>query len=210
MTSIKCRNCGLVNFATEQSCKRCNSALPHASTGSDQFASFNSPPPPPTFHGGAEQTNSSSNEFIPPCIKCGSRKKITVRNFVKIYHSPVVLLSIFIGLLPYFILKRLLRTKHDLTGPFCEPCWQRFQSVKWYNAANILLFLVLLISGIAFSIYIDSVSSEWWLLGSLVVSLVVFTAGNYYLETFGPKYRKVNAKEVVIDAPFVGAIVYSK
>ena len=211
MTSVKCRSCGLVNFSTEQSCKRCKSALYSVTSASARFEAFQMPPPPPIFHGdGSSGANSSVAPQSPPCIKCGGRQKIAIRSFVKIYNSPVAILGIFLGLLPYVILKLLLRTKHDLTGPFCERCWTRFQNSKIYSVGNVLLFFVLLFGGVALSIYIDSVNSEWLLLGSVIMAFVVLTAGHYYLATLGPKYKRVNAKEVVIDAPFVGEIVYTK
>src|SRR5690349_17616277 len=114
MTSVKCRNCGLVNFATEPSCKRCKNSLPGAPSGTAQFQSFQSPPPPPVFHGG-EPVQDDFSPAIPthPCIKCGNTEKISVHNFVKFYNSPIAWLGIFLGLLPYYLLKLLLRTKHN-------------------------------------------------------------------------------------------------
>jgi len=213
MTSVKCLSCGLVNFATLQSCKRCKSPLSTGAMGgsNQQFQSFQNPPPPPVFHGDTTVGEYSSPPAQShPCIKCGSRQNISVRNFVKYYNSPVALLGIFLGLLPYIFLKLLLRTKHDLTGPFCEPCWKRFQSTNTYGVLNVFLFLILLIGGIAFSIYIDSVTAEWWLLGSVLLAFVVLFVGNSFVTKLGPKYKRVTSKEVVVDAPFVGEIVYSK
>jgi hypothetical protein len=207
MTSIKCRSCGLVNFSTERSCKRCKSPINGEATADERFLPFQSPPPPPTFSGDASAA-STAREPVYPCIKCGGRQRTNVRSFVKIYNSPVAILGIFLGLLPYFILKILLRTKHNITGPFCEPCWARFQSARTtYKVANALLFLMLFGGGIVLSIYIDS---DKLFLASILFPWVVLAAGSYYLTTLGPKYKRVNSKEVVIDAPHVGEIVYTR
>lgn len=208
MTSVKCRSCGLVNFSTVPSCKRCKSPLAGSASSQDQFGSFHSPPPPPIFHGDSTVlANVSAGSHAPPCLKCGSRDRITVRNFVKIYNSPVAILGIFLGLLPYFLLKLLLRTKHHLTGPFCEKCWATVKNLRAYEVANSLLFFPILIGGIVFSVFMQN---DLILMGSLLFSLFVLAAGSYYLSTLGPKYKRLNSKEAVIDAPFVGEIVYTR
>ena len=204
MTSIKCRNCGLVNFSTEPSCKRCKTPLP--GNGSQPFQSFENPPPPPVFgHDPLEAHDPPPQSY--PCMKCGNRQNVTVRNFVKVYYSPVAFLGIPLGLLTYFILKWLLSTKHDLTGPFCASCWTRFQNAESYRIVNTLLFFPLLIAGIVFAFAVDS---EWILLAAIFAPLFVLTGVHYFLNSYGPKYKRVSSKEVVIDAPSVGEVVYAK
>ena len=208
MTSVKCLSCGLVNFSTEKSCKRCKSPLAGAGNGTQQFQSFQNPPPPPVFHGDPtvrEQVSVPAQR--PPCIKCGSRQNISVRNFVKFYNSPVAFLGIFLGLLPYILLKLLLRTKHDLTAPFCEPCWGKFRHLGTCNVLNTLLFFPLLIVGVVFAFAVDS---EWVLLAAVLLPFLVLALGSFYLKTLEPKYKRVNSKEVVIDAPYVGEILYTR
>jgi hypothetical protein len=142
-----------------------------------------------------------------PCVKCGTGEKTSVHNFVKIYNSPVAWLGIFLGLLPYYLLKLLLRTKHNLTAPFCESCWSRFRHVETYRVLNALLFFPLIIGGVVFAFAVDS---EWVLLVSVLMPFLVLAAGSFYLTTLEPKYKRVNAKEVVIDAPHVGEILYTR
>ena len=205
MTSLKCRNCGLVNFSTEVSCKRCRTPLP--GDGTQQFQSFHNPPPPPVFDGDTVEKYDSTPSQSFPCIKCGNRQNISVQNFVKVYYSPVAFLGIPLGILTYFILKWLLSTKHDLAGPFCALCWARFQNAESYRTVNTLLFFPLLIAGIVFAFYVDNVLV---LLAALLVPLFVLTGVGYFLNTYGPKYKRVNSREVVIDAPHVGEILYAK
>ncbi|HEX6125420.1 MAG TPA: hypothetical protein VFZ23_08620 [Pyrinomonadaceae bacterium] len=73
--------------------------------------------------------------------------------------------------------------------------------------ANSLLFFPILIGGIVFSVFMQN---DLILMGSLLFSLFVLAAGSYYLSTLGPKYKRLNSKEAVIDAPFVGEIVYTR
>ena len=208
MNSVKCHNCGLVNFATIPNCKRCQAVINAAASNSQPYQDFNSPPPPPVFgqdHSfGAQDTRAAQ---AAPCIKCGKRDLISIRNFVKVYNSPVALVGIFLGLIPYIILKLLLQTKHNLTGPFCETCWTRFEKTTVYGVLNALLLPVLWVAGIVFSIAADS---EWLLLASVLLPIFVFAVGRFYINGLGPKYKRVNSKEVVIDAPLVGDIVYTK
>ena|SRR5687768_12848211 len=206
MSAIKCRNCGLVNFSTEIECKRCKKPIAGKS-GGQQTQNFLSPPPPPVFDQSGGVAYVAVDNVIPPCIKCGKQDSITVQSFRKVYNSPVALLGIVLGLLPYFILKLLLRTVHNLTAPFCQPCWKRFRNVEALGILNTLAFFVLLIAGIIFSIVMDS---EWLLLGSLLMPILVYFTMQFYLSSISPKYKRVTSKEVIIDAPHVGQIVYSR
>ena len=70
-----------------------------------------------------------------------------------------------------------------------------------------MLFFVLLVGGITLSVYLDS---EWMLLVGLLMPFVVLAVGHYYLNSFDPKYKKVTSTEVIIDAPFVGEILYTR
>ena len=206
MTSIKCPSCGLVNFSTQSNCKRCNEPL-HGSGITQQFQSIQDPPPPPTFHGTSVGDYPAPVAQAYPCIKCGNRQNTSVRNFVKIYNSPIAILGIFLGLIPYFLLKLLLRTKHDLTGPFCESCWNKFQYVGPLRILNTLAFFPLIIIGVIFAFSVDS---EWVLLAAVLLPFLVLATVSYLLTSLEPKFKRVNAKEVVIDAPYVGEILYTR
>ena len=208
MTSIKCSNCGLVNFSTEPNCKRCEASLPNSANASVGTGGIHTPPPPPVFHDNYAEAARPPAEPEYPCIKCGSRGRITVRNFVKIYHSPVAILGIFFGCLPYVLLKLLLRTTHNLTGPFCESCWSLYQRGQTLAVVNVSLFVVIVIVAPIVAVLLDW--SEWSLLFIAIGSLALLAIGEKFLTTFAPKYKRVTAKEVVVDAPHVGEIVYTR
>jgi hypothetical protein len=105
------------------------------------------------------------------------------------------------------LLKLLLRTKHDLTGPFCEPCWNKFQYVGPLRILNTLAFFPLIIIGVIFAFSVDS---EWVLLAAVLLPFLVLATVSYLLTSLEPKFKRVNAKEVVIDAPYVGEILYTR
>jgi hypothetical protein len=207
MNSIKCPNCGLVNFSHDKVCKRCE--VPLSASGSTRsLAPALNPPPPPIFHDGQLAYREPANrDPAPPCIKCGGREQVSIQNFVKVYNSPVAVLGIFLGVLPYILLKLILQKRHNITAPFCSPCWARYKAAKIYRVLNVLLFFVLLVGGITLSVYLDS---EWMLLVGLLMPFVVLAVGHYYLNSFDPKYKKVTPTEVIIDAPFVGEILYTR
>ena len=67
MTGVKCRQCGMVNFATATSCKRCAEPLNHSGAHSHarQAISDTSYPKARLPH------DAKAGELIKPCIQCG-------------------------------------------------------------------------------------------------------------------------------------------
>ena len=72
---------------------------------------------------------------------------------------------------------------------------------------NTLMFFPLLIIGIVFAFSVDS---EWVLLAAVLLPLLVLATVSYCLTFLEPKFKRVNSKEVIIDAPYVGEIVYTR
>lgn len=70
---------------------------------------------------------------------------------------------------------------------------------------NVLMFFVVLIAGIIFAISRDS---EFLILLSFVVAIFSYIFGLFYIGKISPKFKKVNSKQVIIDAPLVGEILY--
>lgn len=206
MSSIKCKKCGLVNFSTATECKRCLTPFKNKQSKSAHFQNYQMPPAPPVFDGDAAYQNSVFQPK-PPCIKCGSNQNIAIRNFKKIYNSPVALLGIFLGILPYIILQLLLRTTHHLSAPFCHECWSRYKNADSYSVlialgafAGFILAMVAAFAAESFGVF---------LLG-VIVTLILYAFGKSYVKKISPKFKKVNAKQVIIDAPLVGEILYTK
>jgi len=130
MPSVKCPNCGLVNFATETNCKRCAVPLQNLSPApgyqsqlvvSQDGYVF---PPPPAF-GNVWQKNAilifSKEASLPErCVKCnmptdgpGLKRKLS-------WHHPALYLLILGGLLLYAILATVLSKRATVFLGMCE------------------------------------------------------------------------------------------
>ena len=72
---------------------------------------------------------------------------------------------------------------------------------------NTLFFFPLLIVGVVFAFSVDS---EWVLLAAVLLPFLVLATVSYLLTWLEPKFKRVNAKEVIIDAPYVGEILYTR
>lgn len=255
MASIKCMACGLVNFATAASCKRCqqplhemapfadqrpyqqgtqqspqqygqgyqnqqpqqyNQGYQHAPPPQQRMPDFNSPPPPPVFHEGQAF---QSYELPPPppafhghqpmyqqqqapacCVKCGTRRDISIQQYKKDYVPPLVYLSIFLGWLILLILILVLRKRHDITLPWCNECWRKFKLAKAMETVTSVGCLVLL--GVGLCAGIGS-NNMMWFVACLVVGFGSAIWGHIYHKQNAPKYAKIDREKVIV-TPFAG------
>lgn len=205
MSSLKCSHCGLVNFTHAAQCKRCQNSL-GKSVGSAQFQNFQAPPPP-QFYENAGIQSGLEIEQKPHCVKCGNTRNVSFQSFKKIYNSPVALMGIFLGVLPYLLFALLLRTTHHLSAPFCEDCWSKFKSADTFESLYKIGVFALMI----FSIFAAIAYSSLWLVGiGFAVAFALYFYGNTYIKKVSPKFKKVDAKQVIIEAPSVGEILFTK
>lgn len=224
MASTKCAACGLVNFSTAIQCKRCNQPLNEMTAFAEQrtyqqnvaqptapqqnnfqqFQGFQTPPPPPVFHG------QNPAHYQPPpqsfcCIKCGSRDGVSMQSFKKTYLPPVAYLGFFIGPLIFLILALVLRVKHHLNAPFCVACWGGFKNLTMISALLSCACLAALFGGIVISFAIESAAFGFL---AVIAGVGIGIFAKVYESKVSPKYKKVNRKIVVIDAPMVGDVTY--
>ena len=166
------------------------------------------PPPPPVFtEDGFGVTNNSAESGL-LCIKCGKSDAITMRSFKKKYVSPIAILGIFIGILPYFLFRLLLTTTHQITAPFCEKCWNgRFERVGMVNQLSILIFLASILLGIGVAVNFASPLSFFIIFGFGMLSVVF---AKFFEWKFSPKFKMVDGEKVVIDAPSIGEVTFRK
>lgn len=204
MTSIKCKKCGLINFSHAHECKRCGFQFENKQSRSSYFQNNQTPS---NFGANESLSEDGYEQPKPPCVKCGEKQNVAVHNFEKKYLPPVVILGLFLGLLPYILLKIFLTTTHYLAAPFCHNCWDKFKNARMYSVFNVLFFFVLLVAGtyIAFSY-----DSEGILAGTILGAILLYALGRFMISSISPKYKKVDSKKVIIDAPFVGEILFEK
>ena len=131
MSSIKCPNCGLVNFATEAKCKRCGMpqaemlAPRHQTQGPLQVAADGYVFPPAPNLGYVWQKNGvliiTREASLPDrCVKCnmptagsGVTRKLS-------WHHPVIYLAILGGALLYVILAVVLGKRATVLIGLCD------------------------------------------------------------------------------------------
>jgi hypothetical protein len=131
LSALKCPQCGLVNFATETTCKRCRAPLPDASAATVPIQQgivledgYVLPPPPSVglsgvWRDGSKLVMSKGAELPPRCVKCNQptsrrlKKKLT-------WHHPALYILIFVALLIYLIIAMILRKSATVQLGVCE------------------------------------------------------------------------------------------
>jgi hypothetical protein len=135
MTSWKCAECGLVNFASEPNCKRCGAAAAGAGVYSPPLPAgivledgYVLPPPPAV--GGVwcdKSTLVMTKEASLPdrCVKCNAPANGLRLKRRLSWHHPVLYLIIFFALLIYIILAAVLSKRATVYLGLCAEHFQR-------------------------------------------------------------------------------------
>jgi hypothetical protein len=171
---------------------------------SSQFSQFQTPPPPGVYFENVEPITSEPMH----CLKCGSTSNVALQRFTKKYVSPVAGLGIFLGGFPYFLLRLLLTTTHELTAPFCGACWKgKFEILPKLAMLSNLGFLLSIFVALVFAIYLRSAFAT---ISMFLVAVGVIAFRKAYEWQVSPRFLKIDSKQVIIDAPVVGEVVFSK
>ena len=134
MSSLKCAQCGLVNFATAASCKRCGQPLPQNSgvaSSTPQGIVLQDGyvlPPPPTvgvpgsgvWRDKSKLVVSKGAELPDRCVKCNAPSQEPKLKKKLSWHHPAIYLLIFVALLIYFIVAMILRKTATVDIGLCE------------------------------------------------------------------------------------------
>ena len=154
--SWKCSQCGLVNFASDQSCKRCAALvagselqLPAAPVGIVLEDGYVMPPPPTTgaiWHEGSTLVMTKDASLPDHCVKCdapanGFRLKKRLS-----WHHPALFLLLLLATILYLVLAMILRKQATVYLGLCQQHYQRRQKML---AAGWVLFAIGLISPVA-------------------------------------------------------------
>jgi Zn-finger in Ran binding protein and others len=138
--SWKCSHCGLVNFASDQSCKRCGAfapasdlkppAAPVGIVLEDGYVMPPPPGPPPELTGGIWREGStlvmSKDASLPDhCVKCdapanGYRLK---RNLT--WHHPALYLLLLMAWLIYLIVSMIVRKRATVYLGLCRAHYEK-------------------------------------------------------------------------------------
>ena len=129
MSSLKCAQCGLVNFASAIACKRCKQPLVVSSSAAGILLSdgYVLPPPPNigtpgsgVWRDGSKLVMAKDAQLPDRCVKCNSpapdpkfRKKLS-------WHHPAIYILIFVALLIYLVVAMVLRKSITVGLGLCE------------------------------------------------------------------------------------------
>ena len=139
-TSWKCAECGLVNFASENNCKRCGAVAvtagveaPPPPTGIVLADGYVLPPPPAI--GGIWRDKSTlvmtKDASLPDrCVKCNAPANGVRLKRRLAWHSPVLYLLIFLAVLIYVILAGMLSKRATVYLGLCNEHFQRRRKQK--------------------------------------------------------------------------------
>lgn len=131
MSSLKCPQCGLVNFATDTTCKRCRAPLvQYASAVTTPLEGivledgYVLPPPPSVGLSGVWRDRSvlvmsKGGELPARCVKCNQPTSLRLKKKLT-WHHPALYILVFVALLIYLIVAMILRKSATVQLGLCE------------------------------------------------------------------------------------------
>lgn len=146
MQSAKCTQCGLINFATETTCKRCGAALVRGgplfgvpvSQGIVLEDGYVLPPPPSVGMPGTgvwrdkSKLVMSKGAALPQwCVKCNEPTHGLVLKRKLSWHHPAIYLIILVALLVYLIVALVLRKSATVEVGLCEKHMAKRRQNVW-------------------------------------------------------------------------------
>jgi hypothetical protein len=129
VSSLKCAQCGLVNFATDEVCKRCQAPLGpnvvHSSSQGIVLSDGYVLPPPPSFgtsgvwRDRATLVMTKDAQLPDRCVKCNVPTTGRLRRRLS-WHHPAIYLIILVALLIYLIVAMVTRKSATVELGLCE------------------------------------------------------------------------------------------
>ncbi len=175
MSSIKCPQCGLVNFATDTACKRCKTPLaatagPVASVTDQGIVledGYILPPPPASPFKGVWRDRSklvmSRDADLPPrCVKCNVPTHLRLKRRLT-WHHPLLYILLFVALLIYLIVALIVRKAATVEIGLCDEHLAKRRRDRWIAIA------LLVIGVIGFALAINFSDTTYLLIGCLAV-----------------------------------------
>ena len=161
MSSVKCRQCGLVNFSTDPTCRRCGVQLTFTPVTSSPPQGivledgYILPPPPATpWHGvwrdGGKLVMSRDAELPPRCVKCNVPTHLRLKRKLS-WHHPALYLIILIALLIYFIVAMILRKSATVEIGLCDEHQARRRRDLWITITLVVVGLLGFVFAIGFA-----------------------------------------------------------
>lgn len=201
MTSLKCKECGLVNPFNVLECKRCGSTLidevnPNALQGTDQKAGEKKNEQPGIW---------MAKTLVPAgCCICGNGDDVKIRIVERTYMPNWVWLFLPFGFLPALIIGSAVQVKHSLSLPICSKCTQRRSRASSVSFLSLLVSTILILAAIGVGLAFKSWLAFLGMCGLIVA--IAYLAGKYE-ESVNPRYTQFTKKRVEIDVPGWGRVL---
>lgn len=160
MASLKCPQCGLVNFATETTCKRCRAPLAQSASVARPIEQgivledgYVLPPPPSVGTPGtgvwrvqSTLVMSKGAQLPDRCLKCNQPTSLRLKKRLT-WHHPAIYILIFVALLIYLIIALLLRKSATVELGLCEQHLAKRRRNIWITWLLVLLGFVGVFAG---------------------------------------------------------------
>jgi hypothetical protein len=138
------------------------------------------------------------------CAVCGSRDRVTMTTYRKIYTPPWVYVLLLAGPIPCAIVSMIVRTVHNLTVPMCVTCGARRKNAGLVSGLSLVAAVVLLLGGIIVGAANGSLTA--FLAGLMLAGVVAVWAGKYEKNS-QPEYLTLDGSNVVIRDAARGPVV---
>jgi len=127
MPSVKCEQCGLVNFAGATYCKRCSAPFSHSPAVVTEDGYVLPPPPTGSSHLPAQGVWRSKSTLVMSkdaelpnrCIKCNQPASQRLKRKLT-WHHPALYIIAPLALLIYLIVAMVVRKQATVLVPLCE------------------------------------------------------------------------------------------
>jgi len=183
LSSLKCAQCGLVNFATAASCKRCGQPLPQntgVASSTPQGIVLQDGyvlPPPPTvgvpgsgvWRDKSKLVMSKGAELPDRCVKCNAPSQEPKLKKKLSWHHPAIYLLIFVALLIYFIVAMIVRKTATVELGLCD----EHRSKHRRNILTTWALILLGVGGFVLAVIVEDTTF-------LLVGILLIFAGIIY------------------------------
>ena len=178
MSSIKCPQCGLINFSTDATCKRCGVQLTSTAFKSSPTQGivledgYVLPPPPATpgsgvWRNGAKLVMSRDAELPPRCVKCNVPTHLRLKRKLS-WHHPALYLIILVALLIYFIVAMVLRKSATVEIGLCDEHQAKRRRNVWITVTLVIVGLL----GFVFAIGFEDGMYLLMAFGALIAAMI--------------------------------------
>jgi len=177
VSSLKCPQCGLINFSTATACQRCGTPLTSSASNPQTHGivledGYVLPPPPQMpGHGVWQDRNklvmSRDAELPLRCVKCNVPTHLRIKRKLS-WHHPALYLIIIVALLIYLIVAMILRKSATVEIGLCDEHQAKRRRDVWIT----ITLVVVGILGFALALGFEDVT--YLLLGfvALIAALI--------------------------------------